>query len=96
MWWGEGGGGKNKWRKGTGRAVGCPSTFVYFQKAVFVLVAGRTPNFTYFVTVLADTPVTSCSVASYVMQIDTVCYNRSAGNKMESNNGSLRMNNEAS
>jgi hypothetical protein len=50
----------------------------------------NTPNFTYFVTALADT-----AVASYVMQIDTVCYNRSASNKMESNNGSLTMTNEA-
>lgn len=61
---------------------------MYFQKAVFVLVAVRTPNFTNFVTVLADTAVTSYSFASYVMQKDTVCYNRSASNKMESNNAS--------
>jgi hypothetical protein len=47
-------------------------------------------------TVLADTAVTSYSVASYVMQIDTICYNSSASNKMESNNDSLTMNNEAS
>ena len=83
-------------RKGRGRAVGCPATFVYFQKTVFVLVAVRTPNFTHFLTVLADTAITSYSVASYVMQIDTVCYNRSTSNKMVSNNGSLTMTNEAS
>lgn len=90
------GGGKNKWRKGAGRAVGCPATFVYFEKTVFVRVAVRTPTFTYFMTFLADTAVTSNSVASYVMQIDTVCYNRSASNKMERNSVSLTMTNEAS
>ena len=69
---------------------------MYFHNAVLVVIAVTTPNFTYFVTVLADTVFTSYGVASYVMQIDNVCYDRSASNKMESNNGSLTMTNEAS
>jgi hypothetical protein len=40
--------------EGYGKGSRLSRNFVYFQKAVFVLVAVRSPNFTYFMTVLAD------------------------------------------